>query len=89
MSVSSSLLVGGEDLVGLNLAWSSLLADSSKSTIINLVSDVLSLTLCGSGLYIRDALWRRKLPRLPCCGCVGSPFYICSTGSKTLGQCDS
>ena len=44
MSVSSSLLVGGEDLVGLNLAWPSLLACSSKSTIINLVSDVLSLS---------------------------------------------
>ena len=66
MSLSSSLLAGGVGVVGLYLAWSLLPADCSNSMIVNLVSDVLSL--CGSGLCIRDMQWRRRLRMLAYCG---------------------
>ena len=43
MSQSSSLLAGGEDVVCLNSAWSLLSTGCDNSTIVDLVSDVLSL----------------------------------------------
>ena len=58
-SRSSSLLATGLDAVSLNSAWSSLSAGCSNYMIVDLVSDVLSLSLCGSGLCILDALWHR------------------------------
>ena len=54
VSQNYSLLNGAEDAVYLNSAWSLLPADCSNCRIVCLVSNVLSV--CGSGLCIRDAL---------------------------------
>ena len=80
-SQSFSLLVSGEDAICPNSIWLSLMSVCSKSTVVNVVSDVLYSC---PGLCIRDVLWRRRLYRLPCCGCIGSHFRICCTGSDNL-----